>query len=469
MLKLFNTMGREKQEFHPIEPGRVRLYACGPTVYAYAHIGNLRTYVFEDVLKRVLLYLGYAVRHVMNITDVGHLTSDADTGEDKMELAAQREGKDIWEIAKFYTEAFQRDIEKLNVLPPDVWCRATDHIEDMIDMVRRLEANGLAYPADDGVYYDTSKFDRYTELARLDLEGLMEGARIEANPNRRNKSDFALWKFSPPGRQRQMEWDSPWGRGFPGWHIECSTMAVKYLGETLDIHCGGIDHVPVHHTNEIAQAEGATGKRFVNYWVHGEFLQLDRAKMAKSAGTFLTLSELEGRGYEPMDYRYFCLTAHYRSGLTFTWDALDGARAGYVHLAERIGELAAETPPDTKDDQPERQGRHRQAFREAICDDLNAPSAIAALWTALRDETLSPSSRLALARDFDAVLGLGIDQLASLSSETPAHVQQLVAQREQARRRKNWAEADKLRDAVLAEGFSIKDTAQGPKVSPLRR
>jgi len=469
MLKLFNTLGRRKQEFVPIEPGRVRLYTCGPTVYAYAHIGNLRTYLFEDVLKRTLLYLGYEVKHVMNITDVGHLTSDADTGEDKMELAARREGRTIWQIAAFYTEAFQRDIAKLNILPPDIWCRATEHIQDQIDLIRRLEEKGYTYITDDGVYFDTSKFERYTELARLDLEGLMEGARIEANPNRRNKSDFALWKFSPPDSKRQMEWDSPWGRGFPGWHIECSAMAIKYLGETIDIHCGGIDHIPVHHTNEIAQAEAATGKQFVRYWLHGEFLQLDRAKMAKSAGTFLTLNELEKRGYEPMDYRYFCLMAHYRSPLTFTWEAMDSARAGYAHLAERIGGLADEAAGNEPADASERQEEHRQAFRQAICDDLNMPNAIAALWAALRDESLSAGCRLALARDFDAVLGLRIDELARSSNQVPDKVHQLLAQREQARREKNWAEADRLREAILAEGFAVKDTPEGPKLTPVRR
>ena len=311
-LRLFNTLSRSKEDFQTIEQNKVKMYCCGPTVYNYAHIGNLRSYFFEDILKRVLLYNGFEVYHVMNITDVGHLVSDADEGEDKMEKGASREGKSVWDIAAFYTEAFKKDIAMLNILPPSVYCKATDFIKEQIEMIQCLEKKGFTYTTGDGVYYDTSKFEGYGKMALLDIEGLEEGKRIEFSSEKKNKTDFALWKFSPKGQKRQMEWDSPWGVGFPGWHIECSAMSRKFLGDTFDIHCGGIDHVPIHHTNEIAQSEGCTGKKFVNYWLHGEFLIEDKGKMSKSAGEFLRLQTLVDRGYSSIDYRYFLLMTHYR-------------------------------------------------------------------------------------------------------------------------------------------------------------
>src|SRR3989338_2131329 len=337
-LLLYNTLGRKKQEFKPIKKGIVGLYTCGPTVYSYAHIGNLRTYIFEDILKRVLIENGYKVKHVMNITDVGHLTSDADTGDDKVEKSAKEQKKTVWDIAGFYTKVFQEDIAKLHILDPDIWCRATDHIKEQIELIKKLEKKGLTYKTSDGIYFDTSKFKDYGILGNIKAEGLKAGVRVEIG-EKKNPTDFALWKFSPKDSKRQMEWKSPWGTGFPGWHIECSAMSMKYLGETFDIHCGGIDHVPVHHTNEIAQSEAATGKSFVKYWAHGAFLLLEKEKMAKSGGNFITLQTLIERGYDPLDYRYFCFTAHYRSELKFSFDALTSCRAAFNILKEKYLEF----------------------------------------------------------------------------------------------------------------------------------
>ncbi|MBP5188594.1 MAG: cysteine--tRNA ligase, partial [Fibrobacterales bacterium] len=320
-ITLYNTATRSKEPFVPQDGRTAKIYCCGPTVYHYAHIGNLRTYIFEDLLRRSLAYHGFDAKHVVNITDVGHLTSDADEGEDKMEKGAKRTGKSVWEVAAFYTDAFMRDFHSLNLLEPTVWCRATDHIAEQIALVKTLEEKGYTYRTSDGIYYDSSKFERYGDFARLDLENLWAGSRISMG-EKRLPTDFALWKFSPKDVKRQMEWDSPWGVGFPGWHIECSAMAMKHLGETLDIHCGGTDHVRVHHTNEIAQSEAATGKTFSRFWMHGEFLRLDGDKMSKSTGEFLTVDSLVKRGFSPMDYRYFALGSHYRNYLSFSFESL---------------------------------------------------------------------------------------------------------------------------------------------------
>ncbi|MEZ4618415.1 MAG: cysteine--tRNA ligase [Caldilineaceae bacterium] len=324
-LRLYDTYSRSLRDFAPLSPEEVGLYTCGPTVYDYAHIGNLRTYLFEDILRRVLEFNGYKVKHVMNITDVGHLVSDADSGEDKMEKGSRRTGKTAWEIAEFYTQAFQEDLRRLNILEPTIWCRATDYIPEQIEMIGCIEANGYAYTTSDGVYFDTAKLDDYGYLARLKIEGLQAGMRVDMG-EKRNPTDFALWKFSPKDQTRQMEWESPWGVGFPGWHIECSAMSAKFLGNLFDIHCGGEDHIPVHHTNEIAQTEACHGTHLANFWLHGYFLQLDDAKMAKSAGGFLRVQTLLDRGYEPLVYRFFCLSGHYRAKLNFTWESLDGAK-----------------------------------------------------------------------------------------------------------------------------------------------
>ena len=341
-LYVYNTLTRQKEEFVPIRPGEVGLYTCGPTVYNFAHIGNLRTYLFEDVLKRVLAYNGYRVTHVMNITDVGHLTGDRDMGEDKMEKGAQREGRTAWDIAEFYTRAFKQDIARLNILDPSIWCKATDSIPEQIDLIRILEQKGFTYKTGDGIYFDTAKFPGYAALSSQNLDALQEGARVEKNPAKRNATDFALWKFSPAGAKRQMEWDAPWGVGFPGWHIECSAMSMQFLGEQLDIHCGGIDHVDIHHTNEIAQSEAATGKKFFNVWMHGAFLNIQGGKkMAKSEENFLTLDNaLIKRGIPPLAYRYAAFQTHYRKPMEYTDESIQAAKNGLEHLFNQVREVA---------------------------------------------------------------------------------------------------------------------------------
>src|SRR5215510_11747147 len=339
-LRLFDTYTRSLRDFAPLQPAAVSMYACGPTVYDYAHIGNLRTYVFEDVLRRVLDFNDYTVTHVMNITDVGHLVSDADTGEDKMEKGSRRTGKSAWEIAEFYTQAFKDDLGHLNILEPTMWCRATEHIPEQIETIRCIEAKSFTYRTADGVYFDTSRLPTYGDLARLDRQGLHAGMRVDMG-EKRHPTDFALWKFSPPDQKRQMEWDSPWGVGFPGWHIECSAMATTYLGPFFDIHCGGEDHIAVHHPNEMAQTEVCHGTRLANFWLHGSFLQLDDARMAKSAGDFLRLQTVVERGYDPLAYRFFCLSAHYHTTLHFTWEGLDGAATALHRIRTAAHEWGA--------------------------------------------------------------------------------------------------------------------------------
>ena len=335
-LKLFNTMGKSLQEFKPIKEGFVGFYGCGPTVYNYAHIGNLRAYVFLDILDRTLTFLGYKIKHVMNITDIGHLTGDADDGEDKMLKTAQERHQSVMEIAQFYTDAFIKDIDRLNIRHPDVICRATEHVQEMIELIKKIEANGHTYMAGGNLYYDTTTFADYGKLANLNLEELKAGAGNRGlDENKRNPTDFVLWFTKSKFENQALTWDSPWGRGYPGWHIECSAMSMKYLGEQFDIHTGGIDHIPVHHTNEIAQSEGATGKKWVNYWLHNEFLVEKNGKMSKSSGEFLTLQRLIDKGYEALDYRYFLLGAHYRSQVMFSWEAMDSAKNGRKALVNR--------------------------------------------------------------------------------------------------------------------------------------
>lgn len=431
------------------------MYTCGPTVYNYAHIGNLRTYIFEDVLKRVLLFNGYKVKHVMNITDVGHLTSDADTGDDKMEKGATREGKTVWQIADFYTKAFNSDFEALRCLQPDVWCKATEHIQEQIGQIKRLEEKGCTYIIDDGVYFDTSKFSRYADFARLDLKNIKAGARVEMVEGKKNPTDFALWKFSPKDKKRQMEWESPWGVGFPGWHIECSAMAMKYIGETMDIHCGGIDHIPVHHTNEIAQAEAATGKTFVRYWLHGEFLVLDQEKMAKSGENFITLQTLRDKGFESLDYRYLCFSAHYRMPLNFSWDGLEGAKNAHRGLRERVKEWMESGAPNYSPIV----GVQLEKFHKEINDDLNIPRALAVLWEVCHTSSLSSAEKLAFMEKADTVLGLGL--LESKEEILDAEIEKLIQERTEARKAKNFSRSDEIRDLLLAKGIILEDTPRG--------
>jgi cysteinyl-tRNA synthetase len=452
-LRLYDTYARELRDFEPLESGKAGLYCCGPTVYNYAHIGNLRTYIFEDVLRRTLAFNGYAVHHVMNITDVGHLASDADSGEDKMEAGARRTGKTAWEIAELYTEAFQSDLRQLNILEPNVWCRATDHIEEQIAMIQCIEANGYTYRTGDGIYFDSSRLADYGHLARLHKEGLAAGTRVETG-DKRSATDFALWKFSPPGVARQMEWESPWGVGFPGWHIECSAMSVKYLGSLFDIHCGGKDHIPVHHTNEIAQTEACYSTQLANYWLHGYFLQTDQTKMAKSAGEFLRMQTLLDRGYDPLAYRYLCLSAHYRSDLNFSWDSLDGAAT----TLERLRTLVHGGPSGGRVE-PE----FAERFTAQVNDDLNTPRALAVVWD-LAKSKLDAADRKATLLHFDAVLGLQLAAWEPAEEIIPDEINALVAARQAARAAKDWAQADTAREQLQALGYEVEDTPDGPQV-----
>lgn len=460
-VRLYNTLLRAKEIFQPIRPGEVGLYTCGPTVYNYAHIGNLRTYLFEDILKRTLSYNGYSVKHVMNITDVGHLTGDRDMGEDKLEKGARREGKTAWEIAADYTRAFQEDIERLNILPPSIWCKATDTIPEQIALIQVLEEKGFTYLTRDGVYFDTARFPEYTRLSHQNLDALQEGARVEKNPEKRNATDFALWKFSPQGAQRQMEWDSPWGIGFPGWHIECSAMSMKYLGDQLDIHCGGTDHIDVHHTNEIAQSEAATGKPFFKVWMHGAFLIIAGGKkMAKSEGNFLTIENaFLKQNMDPLAYRYATFLTHYRKPMEYSEDAMDAALNGLQHLRNQVRTL--------KDDAGDSQGgsidvEFRDKFLREINDDLNMPRAMAVVQALLKSE-LKAADKLVTLYDFDQVLGFDLEQVQQ-EEMLPEDIRQMADDRLKARADKDWARSDELRDAIQARGFLVQDTPQGTKV-----
>jgi cysteinyl-tRNA synthetase len=467
-LRLYNTLGRELQEFTPINPGKVGFYGCGPTVYNYAHIGNLRTYIFEDVLVRTLKSLGYEVKHVMNVTDVGHLSGDDDTGEDKMVKSAQERGKSVLEIASFYTDAFFADTERLNIRRPTVVCKATEHIAEMIELIKRIEVKGHTYQAGGNLYYDVKTFPSYGDLALLNIDDLKAGARIEIDENKRNPADFALWFTKGKFENQALVWDSPWGTGYPGWHIECSAMSMKYLGESFDIHAGGIDHIPIHHTNEIAQSEGATGKKWVNYWLHGEFLVVEKGKMSKSKGGFLTLQTLIDAGYESLDYRYFALGAHYRSQLQFSYEALDSARASRKSLVDRV--IALKEKAGSFDASSQALSPKAKAYLEAfsghLCQDLATPRALAELWGLLRDAEVPPSEALAAAYKMDEVLGLSLSE--SKKPEGPAvdpafaaGVDSLVAERVAAKKSKDWARADAIRAELKSKGVLLEDGASG--------
>jgi cysteinyl-tRNA synthetase len=478
-MTLYNTLTRRKDEFVPLVPGRVGIYTCGPTVYMYSHIGNFRAYVFADTLRRVMEYLGYKVRHVMNVTDVGHLTSDEDTGEDKLEKGAREEGKTPEEIARFYEQAFFDDAAKLNILEPHVVCRATDHISDMIELVRRIEAGGFTYRTSVGLIFDTGKYQEYAALSRLNLDKQQAGARVAVDPERRNPSDFALWITNQP--RHLMQWDSPWGRGFPGWHVECSAMSIKYLGERFDIHTGGFDHIPVHHTNERAQNFAATGKEVVSCWMHNAFLVVGDTRMGKSEGNLVTISQLEERGCSAAEFRYLCQTALYRMPLSFTAESLQSARnslRGLVDFGRNAQGWAVKDAGWTDS--------HRQEFKDAIADDLNVPQGLAAVWGLVREGN-QRQDRAAwdAILDFDRVLGLGLPKLAetnvSISDSsnvatevrfgtspagTPPAVIELASKRQAARDAKDWAESDRLRREILACGYSVEDTPNGWRLKP---
>ena len=462
MIQFYNTLTRKKQEFEPSQDNTVRMYSCGPTVYSYAHIGNLRAYIFMDTLRRVLKYNGYKINGVMNITDVGHLTSDGDTGEDKMEKASKKENKSPYEIAEFYTKWFMTDMQKLNIGLPEHIVKATDHIQDMIDFVSGLIKNGMAYEVNGNVYFDVLKLNDYGRLSGIKLDDLKAGARIAVNDEKHSPYDFALWIKAP--ENHIMKWQSPWGLGYPGWHIECSTMGRKYLGDTFDIHTGGVDHIPVHHENELAQTEGLTGKLQARFWMHVEFLQVDGGKMSKSLGNCYRIEELEQKGYNALDYRYFCLNGHYRKKLNFTFEALDASKVARTRLLQ----LVYAHKNGTNGADAEKLQQYKKQFEGAINDDLNIPFALGVLWTMLKD---MPASKdvFNMALDMDRVFGLSLDDCepkkAEDSQQIPAEVVELANQRADAKKQKDFAKADELRGKIEALGFDIKDTRQGYTIS----
>ncbi|MDA3802682.1 MAG: cysteine--tRNA ligase [Patescibacteria group bacterium] len=460
---LYNSLNRKKEEFQSINPGRVGIYTCGPTVYNFAHIGNLRTYLFEDFLIRVLKYNDYQVKRVMNVTDVGHLTDDQDMGEDKIEKKSRQIGKSALEIASFYTNAFKQDLELLNIIKPDVWLKASETIDEQIDLIKQLEEKGFVYKISDGLYFDTSKFPEYNKLSHQSLEDLKEGARVCKNDEKRNSTDFALWKFSPSDSNRQMEWDSPWGIGFPGWHLECSAMSLMELKDSLDIHCGGMDHINVHHTNEIAQSEAATEKKFFNYWLHGAFLNISGGKkMAKSSENFLTIENaLLKKGINPLAYRFAALQVHYRKPMEYSEESLIQAEKGLDSLRKQY--LAIKSNAFLK-------GRvdkyFKEQFQSAINDDLNMPQALAILFSVFKSR-LNPDDKLETAKDFDKVLGLSLDFEESFNNnevEIPAEIKSLAEKRQIARDEKDFSKSDSLRDEIEKEGYEIEDGPDGYKL-----
>jgi len=455
MLKLFNTLTRKKETFKPIKKGEVGMYNCGPTVYWYQHIGNLRTYIFSDVLKRVLEFDGYRVKQVMNVTDVGHLTSDADEGEDKIEKAAKKEGKRAGDIADYYWKIFRENFKKLNIEEPNIWCKATEHIKEQIALIKKLEEKGYTYKTSDGIYFDTSKLKDYGKLARLKIENLQAGKRIGLG-EKKNKTDFALWKFSDKPGIRQQEWEAFGRMGFPGWHIECSAMSMKYLGEHFDIHTGGEDHIPVHHTNEIAQSEAATGKKFVNYWLHGAFLMSKGEKVSKSKGGLYTIAELEELGFKPLDYRYLCLSAHYRTQLDFSLDNLKNAQ----NSLERLKNIISEIKNDKKENKS-----YLDEFEKAINDDLDMPSALQILWKLVRDE--KAEGKIKTIKKMDEVLGLNLLKKEKL--EIPSDIKKLADEREKARKKKDWKLSDSLREKIRKKGWQIDDSEERYKIRKAER
>jgi len=478
-VRLYNTLSRTVEEFSPFHTPEVGLYACGLTVYDFTHLGHLRKYTMDDVLVSTLKQEGYRVKHVQNITDVGHLASDADTGEDKLEKGAKKYGKSVWDIAHEFEEYFWKSMDLMGNSRPDVSCRATDHIPEQLEMVRQLEAKGFAYVIeDDGVYFDTSKFGAYGELARLNLSEQQAGARVEQVSGKRNSTDFALWKFERPGENRAMVWESPWHpRSFPGWHIECSAMAVKYLGEQFDIHTGGIDHIPVHHTNEIAQAEAVSGKHpFVKYWVHHNFLRIEGEKMSKSLGNYFTIDDLMERGFHPRALRLLFLTTHYRSEMNFTWSALEGMQRTYQRLLETVIQLRSEEERTVlSQEKMSKVDAYREAFVAALRNDLATAEAVSVIWEVVKSNIPGPD-KYELLLYFDEILRLGLrsadDILASLKAHAPqpwleisdsqlsAQVRQLLKQRQSARESKNWVTADAVREKLMAMGFEVQDSGQ---------
>lgn len=464
-VQFYNTLTREKGEFKPLEGNKVRIYSCGPTVYSYAHIGNFRAYIFMDTLRRVLQYNGYELNHVMNITDVGHLESDADEGEDKMEKAARKENKDPYEIAQYYTDIFFRDMDRLHIQRPETIAKATEHIAEMLEFVQGLVKNEYAYETSRGIYFDISKLDKYPVLSNRNIDEQIAGARVDVDAEKRNPYDFALWIKAP--ETHIMKWESPWGLSYPGWHIECSAMGRKYLGDQFDIHTGGIDHIPTHHENEIAQSKGLTGKVPAKFWMHVEFLQVDGGKMSKSLGNTYTLDQLQEKGIEPLAYKLFCFTAHYRTKLNFTFDtalstqkALNRLREGFLKHQEGTDEVASEKIKEYED-----------KFLATINDDLNMPAAMGLVWEIIRNQEKSKQYAELLVK-FDEVLGLDLANSKQYLEqakqvELPEEITELLEKRKQARENKDWAMSDKIRDELKEKGYSVKDTKEGMTVEKI--
>ncbi len=455
--KLYNTLTREVSDFQPINPKEVKIYCCGPTVYDYQHIGNFKTFLMENLLVKALRMAGYPVKFVMNITDVGHLTSDADDGEDKMLIAAKREKKKSYEIAEFYTNKFFEDWDLLKMIRPDIVCKASDHIPEMITMIKTLEEKGYAYVANGNVYFDVSKLNDYGKLAKLDLEKLQAGTTIEVDSHKKGPFDFVLWFTNSKFTNPELTWESPWGEGYPGWHIECSAMSMKYLGEQIDIHCGGIDHVPVHHTNEIAQSEAATGNKWVNFWVHSEFILLNSEKMSKSKGGFITLDTLITDGVDPLAYKMLCLGTHYRKQINYSTESLNNASRNL----QKIYSALANLPYELNEKLPEFANstlNYWNDFRAAIFNDLNTPQALATFWQILDDQKLEAKEKLNLIFHCDEILGFDLKNWQPAKLEIPEEVLALVELRKVARANKDWSGSDNLRAQIAGYGFDLKDT-----------
>lgn len=482
-IRLYNTLSREIEDFIPVEEGKVGLYACGPTVYDYTHLGHIRKYIFDDVLVRMLRYLNFEVKHVMNITDVGHLVSDADTGEDKLEKGAQREGKTAWEVAKFYENYFLQSMDMVGVKRPDIICHATDHINEQILLVQELEKKGYTYKIDDGIYFDSSKFNDYGKLAGIDPTKQKSGARVEMVPGKKHATDFALWKFTPTGAMRDMEWDSPWGKGFPGWHIECSAMSLKYLtntydapgsldpqkARTIDMHTGGIDHISIHHPNEIAQSEAATGKKFVNFWIHHNFLLVDNTKMSKSLKNFYTIDDVIKKGFDPLSLRYLFLQTHYRQEANFTWDALASAQAALKNLHGIVIVLMQQSSHGERlalsDEKLEKVNNFRKRFKDVLRMDLNTAQALGVMWEIVKSNIPS-NDKLDLLMLIDDILGLGLKNIKyqPVKEIIPQEIHDLVLKRDQLRSEKKFAESDDVRLQIEALGYIIEDSSSGVQI-----
>ena len=471
MVYLYNTATRKIEKFKPLKPKKVGIYSCGPTVYWNQHIGNMYAYLQWDILVRALKFLGYKVKWVMNITDVGHLTSDEDTGEDKMEKGARREGLTVWQIAEKYIKQFTESLDLLNIQRPDIMCRATDHIPEQINLIKKMERRGFTYRTETGLVFDTAKFPDYAKFARLNLKKQYAGSRVEVDPQKKKPWDFLLWVTNQPNHI--MQWDSPWGKGFPGWHIECTAMSTKYLGHRFDIHTGGVEHIPVHHTNEVAQGFGAFGKPTANYWLHNAWMLLNKEKISKSLGNIILVTDLIAKGYNPLSLRYLALTSHYRQGLNFTWEGLNASQKALENLSNRILDLKTENREQKTENKEQRTKnnltikKYRQRFAEFISDNLNMPKALALAWQVLKDKKLTDQDKYRLLIDFDKVFGLKLAEAETPKTVIPPEVEKLVHLREQYRQEENWQEADNIREKIKALGWQIEDTPAGPKAKPL--